>query len=140
MGARWRLLTVVGLGLLFLGSLYLGFTLQGRSEENELAPELFVAQLNAGAFLTLEQAGEQVRGQSASGDYFVTMLPAGNTLHERLLLAGADETIVQDILTTPSSRPLGERLASQLLWIGPALLLLSLLLIIWRGQNLPVKR
>ncbi|MCB0012192.1 MAG: hypothetical protein KDE28_08390 [Anaerolineales bacterium] len=140
MRANWRPLVVIALTVIFLGSLYLGFSLQRQTEESELPPDLFVEQLNEGAFTELSWDGQQVRGRSATGADFVTVLPAGTDLTDTLIAAGADAGQVNDLLAAGPVRPLGERLASQLLWVGPALLLISLLLIVWRGQNLPAER
>ena len=140
MRANWRSSVVVALTVLFLGSLFLGYSLQEQNEESELAPALFVERLNAGSFVEISWDEVHVRGRSASGAEFVTALPAGNDLAETLQSAGAEAARVAELLDGEPVRPLGERLAGQLLWVGPILLLVSLLLIVWRGQKLPAER
>lgn len=140
MRANWRPLVVSALTVLFLGSLYLGYSLQKQTEESELPPDLFIEQLNEGAFTELSWDGQRVQGRSATGTDFVTVLPAGADLAETLFAAGADAGQVNQLLAAGPVRSLGERLAGQLLWVGPVLLLVSLLLIVWRGQNLPAER
>lgn len=130
---KWRPLVVLVLGIIFAGSLYLGISLQREAQANQIDPDLFVQQLNAGAFVSLEQRGGQSLGETASGAILVATFAEGDTLHG-LVAAGADERLAAELLV--DSEPAGVRLARQLLWFGPVLLLVCLLFIAWQGDKI----
>ena len=132
---RYRPLIVLVLGVIFAGSLYLGFSLQGQAEVNPLSVDQFVEQLNAGAFVALEQYGALAHGETATGDVFAAEFGQNAELEGALVAAGAEEAAVTRLLAASEGEPLGVRLARTLLWVGPLLLFLCLVFIVWKGQG-----
>ena len=128
-------MVVAVLGILFVSSLYLGFSLQSQSEMSELGSEAFIQQLNAGAFERLERSGTKVLGETATGDLFSATFEGSETLEAILLEAGAENTALIAAIENSSREPLGILLARQLLWVGPLLLLICLGFILFKGQG-----